>query len=150
MRETLIAEEPIVSFPVAALVKLVSGSCDGSNCDRYGIESFDPLEETLSRKTLDVGFTALVESMMEHGQRRPITVYFRGTRMLIGNGNHRLAAAVYLGWRTVKVQFSLSGKIFSSGNGAVCDDTASRLGNSTSDAFYATVLETVTSIRSDD
>lgn len=46
----------------------------------------------------------LIEMMMHEGQKTPIMFYRLGGEITIGNGHHRLTAAILLGWDEILIE----------------------------------------------
>ena len=78
------------SMPWRQLICLLDDTCDSYSDTDIGIA------RTFADKTIDDGFWALVDSMLTYGQRAPVAIFDRGGKVILGNGHHRVAAAVYL------------------------------------------------------
>lgn len=66
-------------------------------------EISDAWDMLLERKREDAWYEDVFESIRENGFVRPLTAHIREGQLALGDGHHRLAAAVELGLSTVPV-----------------------------------------------
>lgn len=81
--------------------------------DSYALEYVGGWQEMIRECMADAQFPALVRALQEHGQLDPIcaTEWYTSDGepcWEMGNGHHRLTAAILLGWETITVDFSSS------------------------------------------
>ena len=75
------------------------------SCDSAGVR----LKEVLRWKREDEHYPKVVEALRENGFMRPLTSYVEGFDRYMGDGHHRLAAAIDLGLTEVPVLMSENG-----------------------------------------
>lgn len=113
--------DDIRSVAVRDLLRNLTDSVDG-----YDLGCPRGWQEMLAEKVADEEFPALLHALVAEGQRDPIAVAdWRGERgeplWEMGNGHHRLTAAILLGWDEVLVVFTYNLKTKRSGWGKESD-----------------------------
>jgi len=89
------------------LIVALDGSVDAPFQQGTWVDAFADL---LSNKFIDSDY--YIDDFIENGQKNPICVMVNGcseynmSGWIVGNGNHRLALAVMLGWPTIDVLFT--------------------------------------------
>lgn len=93
-----------VSVPVKMLLQTITHSVDV-----YDLAGEDDWFDMIAQKMWDDSFWALVDTIPEKGFLYPICVQRKEWGWVLGNGHHRLAAAILLGLDNVPVVFSDDG-----------------------------------------
>ena len=85
---------------IAELIKALDGSCDCGTHDEWLIDCF-------SDKATDDQFPALLASILENGLTLPLNVIRNDyDEVLMGNGHHRLVAALLCGIEDISIVVS--------------------------------------------
>lgn len=79
--------------------------------DSFALDFYSGWQEMIRDCVRDPQFPALVRALQEYGQLDPVCVTEWYTSdgepcWEMGNGHHRLTAAILLGWETITVDFS--------------------------------------------
>lgn len=113
--------DDIRPVPVRELLRNLTDSLD-----LYDLGSPEGWLDMMAEKVADEEFPALLHALMAEGQQAPIAVsdwYGADGEPLweMGNGHHRLTAAILLGWDEVMVVFTYQLKHKASGWGEESD-----------------------------
>ena len=85
---------------IAELIKALDGSCDIGTHDEWLIDCF-------SDKATDDQFPALLASILENGLTLPLNVILNDDgEVIMGNGHHRLVAALLCGIEDISIVVS--------------------------------------------
>ena len=85
---------------IAELIKALDGSCDCGTHDEWLIDCF-------SDKATDGHFPALLASILENGLTLPLNVIRNNDdEVIMGNGHHRLVAALLCGIEDISIVVS--------------------------------------------
>jgi len=97
--------------PVSLLLKMLNDFID-ERCGGEWPDQRDPvvaLERLMKQKTRDMSFWFLLDAIEKDGFTVPICVNYRGideNSIMLGNGGHRLSAAILLCLDTIPVYFT--------------------------------------------
>ena len=100
MRTKLVVDElersywdgEVTNLPIASLVKALAGSCD---FNEYHPDSW--LREAFYYKMEDKEIGYLIDSILDDGLTLPLNILRREHGFVMGNGHHRLVAALLCG-----------------------------------------------------
>ena len=84
---------------IAELIKALDGSCDCGTHDEWLIDCFGD-------KATDYLFPALLASILENGLTLPLNVIRNNGEVIMGNGHHRLVAALLCGIEDISIVVS--------------------------------------------
>ena len=84
---------------IVEFINALDGSTDYS-------DSRDWVAECLRYKTKDLEFPGILASILEHGLTLPLNAVRWGDDVVMGNGHHRLAAALLCGIETMTIVVS--------------------------------------------
>ena len=88
---------------IAELIKALDGSCDIGTHDEWLIDCF-------SYKATDDQFPALLASILENGLTLPLNIIRdNDDEIIMGNGHHRLVAALLCGIEDISIVVSENG-----------------------------------------
>ena len=95
------------NVPVRLILKKLHDACDKATWGHYEWDDEKSLQALLKHKTKDKQFWALCDIIPEQGFTHPICIQVRGDgTWQLGNGHHRLAAAVLLVLDEINVFFT--------------------------------------------
>lgn len=114
-------DDDIRLVPIRDLLRNLTDSCD---C--YDLDSAYGWLDMMADKASDEEFPALLRALVAEGQRDPIAIlewYGADGEPLweLGNGHHRVTAAILLGWEEISCLFTIRATDDRSGYGSEHD-----------------------------